>query len=97
MARFIRGNAVRLESDVTSGADDSAVTPSSISVSVYDPDGRAVVTNAAATLVSTGKYFYAYASAVTDPVGTWSYVYTATSGAYNGMERGTFDLYAVPA
>lgn len=96
MARYPRGEAVRLESDVTSGVDDSAVTPSAITCSVWDPNGRAAVTAVAATLVSTGKYVYIYQSAATDLPGTWRYAFTATSGAYSGVKDGSFDLYVVP-
>lgn len=96
MARFPRGEAVRLETDITSGADDTAVTPSTILCSVYDPNGRAAVTAAAATLVSTGKYTYIFQSAATDLPGTWRFTFSATSGAYTGVKEGSFDLFVVP-
>lgn len=96
MASFPRGDAVRLEDDITSGADDTAVTPSTITCSVYDPNGRAAVTAATATLVSTGKYTYIYQSTVTDLPGTWRFTFSATSGANTGIKEGSFDLFVVP-
>lgn len=96
MARYPRGEAVRLEDDVTSGVDDSAVTPSTITCSVWDPDGRAVVTDAAASLVSTGKYVYIYQTTSSSLPGTYRFAFSSTSGAYVGVKDSSFDVYVVP-
>ena len=93
-ARFVRGNAVRIEADITDSASGPvAATP--IVITIFDPRGNAVVTEAAMTASAvTGTYFYNRQTVVTDLIGVWKVVVAATVGTPIGRQLGSFELFS---
>lgn len=56
----VAGGAVLIEAD-TVDVDDALTTPgTSITITIYDPNGAAIVSGAAMTTGSTGKHTYTY-------------------------------------
>lgn len=59
--------------------DGALVDPAALVVSIYDPNGKAVITNAAAVQISTGYYYYAaWTITATDVTGTYKLIPKST-------------------
>jgi len=87
MKTFDKGTTV----EVTSKLDDS--NPTSVKISIADPDATAKVT--AATMVSSSdgyEYTYYWQSAVGDTVGTYTITIDVVKGAYTSKSKSTFAL-----
>ena len=87
MKTFNKGTTV----EVTSKLDDSS--PTSVKISIADPDATAKVTAAAMTASSDGyEYSYYWQSATTDEVGTYTITIDVVKGAYTSKSKSTFAL-----
>ena len=92
--RYLRGDTVRVEADSTDSSDVPA-TPSSITVSIYDPNGAQVVSEATMTVTSTtGTYYYLFASSATALTGFWTARVTSTVSTVTGRQTAKFEIYA---
>lgn len=92
--RYLRGDAVRVEADITDSSD-VPVSPSSISVSIYDPNGAQVVNEATMTASSTvGTYYYVYSTSATALTGFWTARVTSTVTSVTGRQTAKFEIYA---
>lgn len=60
--------------------DDEYVTPTTITIDIFDPNGTQQVDGAAMTVGDTGKYVYYYNSAATAKAGWWKYQGTVVDG-----------------
>lgn len=74
--------------------DDNYVTPTSVKVSVWDPDGTQKVTEQSAAEDETGRYVYYYPLATDAMLGYWPMKGIITDGtgdaARKTMPRGSF-------
>jgi hypothetical protein len=84
---MILGTAVKVTSTVTV---DGGGDPDSVTISIFDPEGTAEVTDEAMT--GSNPYSYIYQSETDDVSGTYKAEITATSGAYVGFSRIFFTL-----
>ena len=93
MSTHYQGETVVIEVSVTD-TDRAATNPTtSITISISDPGGNAMVTDAAMTNDSTGKYHYDYAIPADATIGEWDAEVTASSGKPS-IERCTFRVEA---
>ena len=87
MKTFDKGTAV----EITTKLDDSS--PTSVKISIADPDATAKVTAAAMTASSDGyEYTYYWQSAVGDEVGTYTITIDVVKGVYTSKSKSTFAL-----
>lgn len=84
---MIRGTAVKITTAIT--ADDAV---SSVTITITDPDGTAVVEDAAMTLVSGTTYKYVFQSSTSGTAGRYTAVITAVAGSYTAMAPQVFTL-----
>lgn len=86
MARFAKGTAIRITANVTD-YDNTYVTPTSVTVTVFQ--GATVKVNAQAmtTTGSTGKYYYIWQSATTDASGKYECKVTMVRNGYTSIEH----------
>lgn len=87
---MILGTTVEISSTTVvdgSGADSATIT-------ITDPDGTEVVTDAAMTDAGSGVFTYLYQSSGSGTAGNYTATITAVSGAYEAVSRITFALSA---
>lgn len=91
-----RGAAVRIAVYIYSRtvfAADVLVEPAvGVTITIKDPDAVALVTDAAMTKQSTGKYSYDWQTTSSNDAGIHSFEITAEDTTYDGFETGTIKL-----
>lgn len=95
MAQYVRGDSVRVEADFwdPTTTAETAVTPSTITISIFDPVGNQIVSEASMTLSgTTGTYYYEYQSTVTSLVGIYNYRCSGVVSSKTGRKKGSFEL-----
>lgn len=73
------GETIRITVEVKDN-DDIPTDPSSITISIYDPDNTAKVSDADMTKESVGEYYYDYAIGETEKTGIWKAIVEAAIG-----------------
>ena len=87
MKTFDRGTTV----EITSKLDDS--NPTSVKISIADPDSTAKVAAATMTASDDGyEYTYYWQSATDDEVGTYTITIDVVKGSYTSKSKSTFAL-----
>ena len=66
--------------------------PTTMTISIWKPDGTLNIDTVAMTNDSTGKFHYWYT--ISDQVGTYKILYEATTGGKISKQRDTFEAVA---
>jgi len=91
---FERGETVVCDLDITD-EDGTALSPdTSVTITVYDPDGTAVVSAQAFVEDATGDYHYSYDISATADLGTYKRVDTAVHDSRTTIKRSEFRVRA---
>jgi len=75
LARYDRGETITLKLSITDSAGAAYDPNVSIQVSIWDPDGTAVVADTAMTKDATGEYHYDLATTASFALGTYRFQY----------------------
>jgi hypothetical protein len=86
-----QGASLTLDATYTDGTGQ-AVTPTSPRVSIINPSGTTVVSNATPTAVATGVYEYIFAIPSDAPLGSWT---ARWSGTINGVATTADEVFTV--
>lgn len=78
---FQREETVVLSVEIKNAASGSYTDPSTMVIHIYTPSGSSVIGGSAMTKDSTGNYHYDFTPGTADATGTYTVVYTATTGA----------------
>lgn len=93
---FQAGETVPIHGDVKNWLGAYVDPSNGLKVTLYDPAGTAILTDAVMTQEITGKYAYYYNTTVASMKGTWSYTVTAQDGsgalAKITVAKGSFKL-----
>lgn len=77
---FQREETVVLSVEVKNPSSGSYADPTTMVVSIYNPSGSAMVSGTVMTKDSTGNYHYDFVPGTADATGTYTVLYTATTG-----------------
>ncbi len=89
-----QGETVRLLAQNVKDLSGNAITaPTSVSILVTKPDGT-TETITTASNDGLGNYHYDLTIGTSDPVGTWSHLWTITDGTNIGIEESTFNVHS---
>ena len=84
------GNAIVLISSLLNYLDYPVADPSSITISIKDPSGTDLITDASMQEIETGIYkngfLYIWQSLTSSAKGTYSAIIKASAGGYNAIE-----------
>lgn len=85
------GEATKRKIEVKTAAGDLE-DPTTMTISIWKPDGAQDIDAVAMTNDSTGKFHYWYT--ISDQVGTYKILYEATTGGKISKQRDTFEAVA---
>lgn len=91
MDTFDIGETVILQAEVKNQAGSYVDPSTSMQISVYDPNGTAIVSDAAMTKDDTGKYHYDFQAAGKSK-GKYTFAAKATNGARITIQKDAFYL-----
>lgn len=89
--KFLAGATVEIHPEIYD-IDNALVDPTSVTITITDPNGTEAVTDGAMSTSSTGIYDYYYTTTTAIKYGEWRYVITATDGTYKSFDSGTFEI-----
>lgn len=91
--KYYRGDSPVLRVTIKD-ADGNPVVPTSLSVTVYDPEGNEVDSADVNSMVhvSDGVYYHVYNLAQDAPIGEWSYKFVSDAGLGPDVEYSTFTV-----
>ena len=89
---FERGETVVCDLDITAAAGSAMDPDTSITITITDPEGTAVVSAVAFAKDGTGDYHYDYNTSGTAVVGTYRRVDTAVHGTRTAIKRSEFHI-----
>lgn len=88
--KYDRGSTVSIEIEFkkrTPNVSDDRFDPTVPKITIYDPDGKAVVTDADLVNDATGLFHYLLQTLPSWKIGYYSYKVTATAGSYNDISE----------
>jgi uncharacterized protein YfaS (alpha-2-macroglobulin family) len=94
MARFEAGETVVIEQTVKDARSGQPRDPTSIVVTITDPNGLAVVTAQSMVNVLVGEWRMDYLLPLTAPLGIYEVLYHAVSGTRVTRQRDSFEVHS---
>lgn len=104
MSKYFRGDSLIIRIEVKD-EDEQYVTPSSITINIYNPSGTVLIptgsppagnTLSDCTLISTGIYEFEYVIPGDAPYGEWLYKVVTVYSSIDNVEMNYFEVYELP-
>ena len=95
MRTYIKGETVICLATVKDSEGTLSDPSTSFEITIINPEGIEVIADVAMLKDSTGEYHYDYNSSLSNSVGTYTAVYTATDGTRVSIAKHEFKVDAV--